>query len=126
MIDIQNENLNSIVVTHVTDTLRFYVQYHTDKDQIEELQARINECIKHTSDVVLAPHRGQIIAVCFLVDNQWYRARIEQIQNDGRILVQYIDYGNHERIRDLNRMRPLPEGKNFLDELDTKVISCGY
>jgi len=40
-------------------------------------------------------------------DGNWYKARIDDMSNDGQYLVTYIEYGNKEILR-IDSLRPLP------------------
>lgn len=49
---------------------------------------------------------GDLLEGRYSEDQQWYRARILDMSNDGQFLVTYLDYGNQEILR-ADSMRPL-------------------
>lgn len=41
------------------------------------------------------PKRGNVCAARYSLDDHWYRAKVEKVQDD-KVAVLYIDYGNRE------------------------------
>ncbi len=40
------------------------------------------------------PRPGELCACKFIVDGEWYRARVEKVASSNKISVFYVDFGN--------------------------------
>lgn len=61
---------------------------------------------------------GQIVAAPFTYDDRWYRAEVQEIQNDNNenyILLYYVDYGDSSRCK-----------KNEIFELRTDFLRLRF
>ncbi|RKP40139.1 hypothetical protein BJ085DRAFT_24850 [Dimargaris cristalligena] len=102
-----------VVVSEIIDGNKFYLQFVKDAiPGLENLMAEASVYHQTPAAIMSAtasgfqPKVGDICCAQFTIDNQWYRARIDQIQNNVA-QVFYIDYGNSEALP-FNRLRPLP------------------
>jgi len=61
-----------------------------------QLKAKASDFVKNVSE-------GTVYCAKFSVDGNWYRVMVKKIlQTKGKVLVEYIDYGNEEQ---LDRLR---------------------
>lgn len=110
-INFNDSRFRRVVVTHVTNELKIYVQYSEQGSKVEQLQSDLRDMFSQTKPVGgHAPKKGELLAARFTADNEWYRARVEKIENNNRISVYFVDYGNREVINDLGRLTTLPPG----------------
>lgn len=90
-------NYESIIITEVTADLHFFAQ-HTDQGaKLENLMSKLRQEFQTNPPITGAytPKRGDLCAAKFSADKEWYRAKVEKIQN-GTANICYIDYGNKE------------------------------
>ncbi|UJR27196.1 hypothetical protein I4U23_008492 [Adineta vaga] len=121
-INFNDSRFRRVVVTHVTDDLKLYVQYSEQGSKVEQLQTELRDIFNQTKPVGgHAPKKGELLAARFTADNEWYRARVEKIENNNRISVYFVDYGNREIINELNRLTALPPG---FSQLPAQAHEC--
>ncbi|KAJ8315336.1 hypothetical protein KUTeg_007486 [Tegillarca granosa] len=84
-----------VVVTEVSDELKFYAQYVDNGPQLEKLmeQLRLEMETNPPLPGSYTPKRGDMCAAKFSADDQWYRARVEKVDRN-KVTVHFIDYGN--------------------------------
>lgn len=90
-------NYEAVVITEVTADIHFFAQ-HTDQGaKLENLMSKLRQEFQSNPPITGAytPKRGDLCAAKFTEDNEWYRAKVEKIQN-GNASICYIDYGNKE------------------------------
>lgn len=90
-------NLEDVIVTEITETLSFYAQSCASGSKLDNLMAKLHTDFQSNPPIAGAytPKRGDLCAAQFSADNQWYRAKVERVQ-DNKAHVLYIDYGNKE------------------------------
>lgn len=89
--------MENIIVTEVTPSLNFFAQ-HTDKGpQLEQLMTKLRQDFKASPPVTGSynPRRGDLCAAKFSEDEEWYRAKVENVSG-AKATIRYIDYGNSE------------------------------
>lgn len=86
-----------MVVTEVTAEGTFFVQRIADGTKAENLFAKLRQEFQANPPLpgAFTPRRGEICAAKYSVDDQWYRVKVEKVQN-GKANVHYIDFGNKE------------------------------
>ncbi|KAJ1967855.1 hypothetical protein IWQ62_001594 [Dispira parvispora] len=103
-----------VVVSEIADGNHIYLQFV--QDAIPGLQNLMQQFAAHHRSWVsynglgessFQPKSGDICSARFTIDDQWYRARVGQVQ-DNLAQVYYVDYGNTEVIP-ITRLRPIPE-----------------
>ncbi|KAG5919012.1 hypothetical protein E4U53_004034 [Claviceps sorghi] len=71
-----------------------------------------------------APKTGDFVSAKFSYDGQWYRARVRANDRAAKVAeVQYIDYGNTEKIPWSN-LRPLDQGHFGVQKLKAQAIDA--
>ncbi|XP_078488797.1 uncharacterized protein LOC100178786 isoform X2 [Ciona intestinalis] len=105
-----NEDLVNVVVCDVNDPSCFHVQLSNANETLENLQRELKDFYSETLSKSLSfstmPLKGTVCASLF-VDGEWYRAKIIEFdENDRKVLVSYIDYGNicYVKIEDLRHI----------------------
>lgn len=103
-------NFESVIITDVTADLHFFAQNTDQGAKLEGLMNKLRLEFQNNPPITGAftPRRGEICAAQFSEDKEWYRARIERVQN-GNANVSYIDYGNKETVP-FTRLASLPSG----------------
>ena len=67
---------------------------------LNELQADLNSHFESTEPSVLVrPAVGDACATKFSEDGMWYRAVVKKLCDGGKVLVQFVDYGNKEMVQ---------------------------
>ncbi len=102
-------------MTEVLDGSSFFVQViGEEQKRLQDIMAQIAER-DYSSQPAFKPQRGDAVLALFSGDNQWYRAKVTHISEDGNVEVVYADYGNAEVV-DASHIRKLdPEfGLNVL------------
>ncbi|CAF1029256.1 unnamed protein product, partial [Adineta ricciae] len=121
-INFNDSRFRRVVVTHVTSDLKLYVQYSEQGPKVEQLQSELRDIFSQTKPV--GGHvvkKGELLAARYTADNEWYRARVEKIENNNRVSVYFIDYGNREVISDSSRFTTLPPG---FSQLPAQAHEC--
>lgn len=89
--------------------MKFYFQYSEHGQKLVEEQNGFREILNQTKPVdEHRPQKGELLAACSAVDNEWYRARVKKIDGKKGVSVDFIDYGNREVITEPHRLRALP------------------
>ncbi|UJR21995.1 hypothetical protein I4U23_025063 [Adineta vaga] len=108
-IDFNDSHFRRGAISHITSDLRLYFQYSEQIQALEQLQSDLQELFISTeSNEEYIPEENELLAARFSIDNQWYRACVEKIEENNHISVYFVDYGNREIITDLNRLMLLP------------------
>ncbi|XP_056013676.1 staphylococcal nuclease domain-containing protein 1-like isoform X1 [Ostrea edulis] len=94
----RNVSYKSIVVTEVTDDLKFFAQLVDNGPQLEKLMEQLRQDMEANPPLpgAYTPKRNDTCAAKFSQDNEWYRAKIEKVDG-SKVTVLYVDYGNREQ-----------------------------
>lgn len=89
-----------VLVTHVTSPGDFFCQDQTKSEDLDQLMYELaTYCNKRVKPAQFAPHVGEACAAVFSEDGEWYRAEVvERDDPSGKMLVQFVDYGNMELV----------------------------
>lgn len=111
-----------VIVTEVTSELHFFAQNVSDESKLDNLMSKLRQEFQSNppTDGVYTPKRNDLCAAKFSEDNEWYRGKIEKIQN-GQAVVRYIDYGNKENVP-LTRLASLPHSLNSEKPYATEYV----
>uniref|UniRef100_A0A1I8PTZ6 Staphylococcal nuclease domain-containing protein 1 n=1 Tax=Stomoxys calcitrans TaxID=35570 RepID=A0A1I8PTZ6_STOCA len=103
-------HLEDVIVTEITESLSFYAQSCASGSKLDTLMAKLHADFQSNPPIAGAytPKRNDLCAAQFSADNQWYRAKVERVQ-DNKAHVLYIDYGNKEVVP-FTRLASLPSG----------------
>eukprot|EP01114_Cavostelium_apophysatum_P017323 TRINITY_DN511_c0_g1_i1.p1 TRINITY_DN511_c0_g1~~TRINITY_DN511_c0_g1_i1.p1 ORF type:complete len:1076 (-),score=417.04 TRINITY_DN511_c0_g1_i1:108-3335(-) len=86
-----------VMVTEILDANRFFIQVVGDEAaRLEDLMANLSTDDATTEG--FAPKVGSVVRAQYSVDDQWYRATIQAVEENGNLKVFYGDYGNSETI----------------------------
>ena len=113
---------SQVMVTYVTSPCDFYCQDTTKAKELDRVMNSLAEhCSKASKPAQFTPGSGEACGAVFSADGEWYRAEVvESDDQAGKVLVQFVDYGNTELV-DSGSIRPLqPE----LVALPPQAIWC--
>ncbi|KPI91897.1 nuclease domain-containing protein 1 [Papilio xuthus] len=118
---------DKVIVTVVKPDGNFYVQNIDLIPKLEALMERMHHDFKNCSSPMpgsFVPRKGYMCAARFTADNNWYRAKVEKVTDDGFAHVLYVDYGNRE-ILDFTRLAPIPPSLDIEPPyVNEYVLSC--
>jgi staphylococcal nuclease domain-containing protein 1 len=120
----RNVTYKKIIVTDVLGGNKFWAQHIDNSAAFEQMQAQLRADLTETPPLPgsLTPRRNDVVASKF-VDDQWYRARIEQVKND-KIYVLYIDYGNREIVSSTKLAHLPPKYVSFPPQARQYSLGC--
>ncbi|XP_068744654.1 staphylococcal nuclease domain-containing protein 1-like [Montipora capricornis] len=101
-------NYKKVVVTETKQSLSFWAQHVDSGGQLEKLMDDLHNELSTSPPLPgsYTARKGDLCAALF-VDNNWYRARVENVVSPKQVHVFYIDYGNREALP-VTRLCPLP------------------
>lgn len=85
--------------SHINSLNDFYIQLEEDQLTLDII-AKIMDRANGNFEKVKKPQVGQIVAAKFSDDDSWYRALIEEI-NDDVYAVKFIDFGNVSETKEI-------------------------
>jgi len=89
--------------------LKIFIQNSEEGKKFVQLQNKLREFFNQNKPIgEYRPKKGELLAVNYTVDNEWYRARVEKIAKNNHISLYFVDYGYREVITDLTRITILP------------------
>ncbi|KAM7170336.1 tudor domain-containing protein 1 [Macrochelys suwanniensis] len=93
------QTLNVMLCT-VNNPGEFFCQIFKDDDllALNVLNKSLAEYCQQTSTSVFKPSKGEPCCAFFSGDGNWYRALVTEVSSDGAIKVQFVDYGNVEKV----------------------------
>jgi tudor domain-containing protein 1/4/6/7 len=99
----------------------FHIQLMSDVSQLQELMDAVQQAAT-TAPIMLAPKIGLLCLALFIEDSEalWYRGRIMDVYDDGRVSIYYVDFGNTELI-DKEHIRTITAS---LLNLPAQAIPC--
>ncbi|BFZ13477.1 hypothetical protein BsWGS_16516 [Bradybaena similaris] len=125
----ETDKFHEVSIAAVIDPDLFYIHKWETFEQLEDLEARIDQVVKqqkedtdlqqHKADMGLQLEEGSV-CLALSVDKRWYRAQIVTGLISGKWLVFFLDYGDKEKVAKSN-VRPLPRE---LAELPCQAIEC--
>lgn len=97
LLQVRTVKYENVVITENSPLGHFYAQSVESGPKLEALMDKIRQEMIANPPIpgTYTPKRGDICAAKFTLDNQWYRAKVEKIQ-DNNACVNYFDYGNVE------------------------------
>ncbi|KNE68591.1 hypothetical protein AMAG_12757 [Allomyces macrogynus ATCC 38327] len=108
------KNLAPVTVSEIVTAAHFYLQSMAP-DAVANLENMMAQfATYHASPAATATaapsplKAGDHVSAKFTADNQWYRARVRKVLNNGTATVVYYDYGNVETVPTATHIRALP------------------
>ncbi|KAJ3128032.1 hypothetical protein HK100_009408 [Physocladia obscura] len=108
-----NENFKDIVqevyVSEIGNAGEIHIQtVGPELERLEKMMADFASFHKnHQPSLAQTPKANDYVSAKFTADNQWYRARVREVNNETKkIFVTFIDYGNSESLP-LTQLRAL-------------------
>ncbi|NXC38342.1 STK31 kinase, partial [Penelope pileata] len=88
--------VEDVVGCHVEDAITFWAQSISSCNDLLKLSCALEEACPRANAVFGKPDFSKIYGGCFSEDKCWYRCRVQQVINNEKCQVLYIDYGNSE------------------------------
>ncbi|NXK25092.1 STK31 kinase, partial [Arenaria interpres] len=88
--------VEAVVGSHVEDAVTFWAQDVSRCNDLLKLSCALAEACPQANAVFGKPDFSKIYGGCFSEDGCWYRCMVEQVINNEKCQVLYIDYGNSE------------------------------
>ena len=87
-----------VLLTEIKDPSNFWLQVleKSVAKQFETLMMEIKRYADGNAPQVSPPFLGQLCIAKFSADGIWYRAKVIQMVGEGKVRVQFVDYGNEE------------------------------
>jgi len=104
VVEVDGVHYMKVIVSEVYSSTEFYVNAIEDKNftLVREAMEKFDPV---DPPATFQPEIGNVLAAKFSADGKWYRAKVENIRNNG-YLVRFIDYGNSEKLP-IESLRPL-------------------
>ena len=64
----------------------------------DQLRRKLQAMYSSSAYEMYVPTGGEVCVAQFSFDNNWYRAKVDIVNNIGTLRVTYIDFGNHEDV----------------------------
>ena len=114
----------TLLITNVENPGCFWGQVAA-KDTAEQLQQLTVDLTEYCHDILkediaFSPTKDELCCALFSSDDMWYRAAVENVDDDGTLTVRFVDFGNAERVAP-NEVVPIP--RTFLT-LPLIAIQC--
>uniref|UniRef100_A0A8C3PHT4 Serine/threonine kinase 31 n=1 Tax=Calidris pygmaea TaxID=425635 RepID=A0A8C3PHT4_9CHAR len=94
--DTERDKVEDVVGSHVEDAVTFWAQDVSKCNDLLKLSCALAEACPQANAVFGKPDFSKIYGGCFSEDGCWYRCMVEQVINNEKCQVLYIDYGNSE------------------------------
>nr|XP_021154727.1 serine/threonine-protein kinase 31 isoform X2 [Columba livia] len=94
--DTEYEKVEDVVGCHVEDAVTFWAQNVDRCSDLVKLSCALAEACPRANAVFGKPDFSKIYGGCFSEDRCWYRCMVQQVINNEKCQVLYIDYGNSE------------------------------
>jgi len=112
----KKDDRRAVVVTQVAEDLsHLFAQFVENGPAFDALMTELREELTSNPPLpgAYTPKKGDVVVAKFSVDGQWYRVRIDKINENKKVEVTYIDYGNKELLPSKD-LAPLPDSKYSL------------
>ncbi|XP_009324033.1 PREDICTED: serine/threonine-protein kinase 31 [Pygoscelis adeliae] len=94
--DAEYDKVEDVVGCHVEDAVTFWAQNVSRCNDLLKLSCALAEACPRANAVFGKPDFSKIYGGCFSEDRCWYRCMVQQVINNEKCQVLYIDYGNSE------------------------------
>ncbi|NWX88082.1 STK31 kinase, partial [Nothoprocta pentlandii] len=88
--------VEDVVGCHVEDAVTFWAQSVSRCNDLLKLSCALADVCPRANAIFGKPDFNKIYGGCFSEDGCWYRCTVQQVINDEKCQVLYIDYGNSE------------------------------
>ncbi|XP_068709889.1 tudor domain-containing 6-like isoform X2 [Montipora foliosa] len=88
------------VVTDVENPSCVWAQLCTPEalERQDQLKTKLQVLYSNSSHEKYVPSVGEVCVAQFSFDSEWYRAKVDIVNNTGTLRVTFIDFGNHEDV----------------------------
>ncbi|XP_010156181.1 PREDICTED: serine/threonine-protein kinase 31 [Eurypyga helias] len=94
--DVEYDKVEEVVGSHVEDAVTFWAQDVSRYNDLLKLSYALAEVCPQANAVFGKPDFSKVYGGCFSEDRCWYRCVVQQVIDNEKCQVLYIDYGNSE------------------------------
>nr|XP_013027310.2 serine/threonine-protein kinase 31 isoform X3 [Anser cygnoides] len=94
--DAECSKVEDVVGCHIEDAITFWAQGISRCNDLLKLSCALAEACPRANAIFGKPDFSKIYGGCFSEDRCWYRCMVQQVINNEKCQVLYIDYGNSE------------------------------
>ncbi|XP_067312193.1 tudor domain-containing 6 [Pseudorasbora parva] len=107
---IEPGTVSEVYVSHIKSLTSFFVQLAMDENTLFTISELLNSPQPSEKDEINAfnVQQGSLVKAMFPEDDSWYRAVVKDTTENGRIQVEFIDFGNETTVSPLE-IRKLDE-----------------
>ena len=100
LVDVSQNVTHEVIISEVQqpDRIFFQVTSQENKEGLVALSVMLNTHCSTVDNSPYKPELGELCCARFTGDGMWYRAVVEQQLSDSRMLVMFVDYGNHDSV----------------------------
>ncbi|XP_017889604.1 uncharacterized protein LOC108630689 isoform X2 [Ceratina calcarata] len=113
---------DEVVISTYRSPVHYFVR-SLDSEEIEyfhHVMRNVGICAQKSSSLTELPTIGQMVLARFIDDN-FYRAIVTKIEEDKKITISYIDFGNSE-VTDIKRLKTISDDLKLLRSCSSKII----
>ncbi|XP_075275265.1 serine/threonine-protein kinase 31 isoform X7 [Opisthocomus hoazin] len=92
----ESDEVEDVIGCYVEDAVTFWAQNVSTCNDLLKLSCALAEACPGANAVFGKPDFSKIYGGCFSEDGCWYRCMVQQVINNEKCQVLYIDYGNSE------------------------------
>ena len=126
--DVPNKEYLLCVLSHIESPSEFYVHVtdESTSNPVDDISEQLANCYSSKTQypIVLPENlddlKGKFFAALYSSDDNYYRVRVLDVFEDGKLLVQYVDYGNTETVT-ADKLNYL---KSELTEVPILAVKC--
>lgn len=118
----ETATLTPYVITEVAeDGLSVYLQ--TYGPEVDKVKSKIQDLLNHTvANEPYKPKKGERVTAQFKEDKTWCRAQVLKAPKDDMVEVQFIDFGNTDKVI-VDNIRAVPRGPEYAVVRDTPAFA---
>ncbi|XP_056111973.1 tudor domain-containing 6 [Rhinichthys klamathensis goyatoka] len=107
---IEPGTVSEVYISHINSLTSFFVQLAVDENTLFSLSELLNSPQPSEKEErnAFSVQQGSLVKAMFSVDGSWYRAIVKDTTENGKIQVEFIDFGNEATVSPLE-IRQLDE-----------------
>ena len=100
LVDVSQNVSYEVIISEVQQPNRIFFQVTSRENEegLAALSAMLNTHCTTADHTPYKPEIGELCCAQFTDDGMWYRAVVEQILSESKMLVMFVDYGNQDSV----------------------------